>query len=43
MLDKVKAEEILNKYNQEHLLEFYEELSDKEQKELINQIEKYRL
>lgn len=39
MLDKVKAEEILNKYNQEHLLEFYEELSDKEQKELINQIE----
>lgn len=39
MLDKIKAEEILNKYNQEHLLEFYDELSKEEQKELLSQIE----
>jgi len=39
MIDKQSAEELLKKYNQEHILKFYEELSDKEKQELLNQIE----
>jgi len=39
MIDKQKAEELLRKYNQEHILNFFEELSDKEKQELLNQIE----
>ena len=39
MEDKLKkAEEILKKYNQEHLLQFYDELSENEKKLLLNQI-----
>ena len=39
MEDKLKsAKEILKKYNQEHLLYFYNELSEKEKDILINQI-----
>lgn len=39
MEDKLKtAKEILKKYNQEHLLNFYNEISEKEQNILINQI-----
>ena len=33
-----KAKDILKKYNQEHLLCFYDELNSEEQKALINQI-----
>ena len=33
-----KAREILKTYNQEHLLQFYDELTETEQKNLINQI-----
>ena len=32
--------EVLKKYNQEHLLMFYNSLSSKEQKELIQDMEK---
>lgn len=32
------AKDILKKYNQEHLLNFYEELNNEEKQELINQI-----
>ena len=39
MIDKQKAEELLKKYNQEHILNFFEELSEKEKQELLNQIE----
>ena len=39
MEDKLKkAMEILKKYNQEHLLYFYDELSEEEKNKLINQI-----
>ena len=39
MDDKLKkAKEILKKYNQEHLLYFYNELSEEEKNKLINQI-----
>ena len=39
MNDKLKiAKEILKKYNQEHLLYFYDELSEEEKDKLINQI-----
>lgn len=39
MDDKIKiAKEILKKYNQEHLLYFYDELSEEEKNILINQI-----
>ena len=39
MYDKLnQAKEILKKYNQEHLLYFYNELSEEEQNILINQI-----
>ena len=33
-----KAKEILKKYNQEHLLNFYDELTEDEKKILISQI-----
>ena len=33
-----KAKEILKKYKQEHLLYFYDDLSDKEKEILLNQI-----
>ena len=33
-----KAKEILKKYNQEHLLHFYDEISDDEKNKLLNQI-----
>ena len=33
-----EAHKILNKYNQEHLLDFYEDLSDNKKKDLIKQI-----
>ena len=39
MIDKQKAEELLKKYNQEHILNFFEELSNKEKQELLEQIE----
>lgn len=35
-----KAQTLLEKYNQEHLLDFYDELSSTEQVDLLNQIEK---
>lgn len=39
MLENLRvAKEILRKYNQEHLLNFYDELNSKEQEFLINQI-----
>lgn len=39
MEDKLKkAKKILKKYNQEHLLHFYDELSEEEKNKLINQI-----
>lgn len=39
MEDKLnKAKEILKKYNQEHLLQFYDELSEEQKNILINQI-----
>lgn len=39
MNDKLKkAQEILSKYNQEHLLYLYNELSEEEKNKLINQI-----
>ena len=39
MEDKLKtAKEILKKYNQEHLLYFYDELSEEEKHKLVNQI-----
>lgn len=39
MDDKLKvAKEILKKYNQEHLLHFYNEISEEEKNKLINQI-----
>lgn len=39
MEDKLnKAKEILEKYNQEHLLQFYDELSEEQKNILINQI-----
>ena len=39
MYDKLnQAKEILKKYNQEHLLYFYDELSEEEKNILINQI-----
>ena len=38
MLNKEEAESILKKYNQEHLLEFYDELSEEEKKSLLEQI-----
>ena len=34
----IKAKEILKKYNQEHILNFYEELDDEQKEKLINQI-----
>ena len=37
-LEEIK--EILNKYNQEHLLNFYEDLTNEEKEKLLNQIEK---
>ena len=33
-----KAKEILSKYKQEHLLQFYDELLEDEQRKLLNQI-----
>ena len=33
-----KAEDILTKYHQEHLLQFYDELSNEQQEYLVNQI-----
>ena len=36
--DYSKAMEILKKFNQEHLLAFYDELSEEEQKSILNQI-----
>ena len=39
MLKKEEAESILKKYNQEHLLKFYDELSEEEKKSLLEQIE----
>ena len=39
MIDKKEGEEILKKYNQEHLLNFFEHLSENEQKEFLNQVE----
>lgn len=38
MLNKEDAEGLLKKYNQEHLLKFYDELSREEQKALLEQI-----
>ena len=39
MENKLKtAKEILKKYNQEHLLHFYDELSENEKNKLLNQI-----
>ena len=34
----LKVKEILKKYNQEHLLEFYNELNNEEKETLVNQI-----
>ena len=34
----IKAKEILKKYNQEHILNFYEELDNEQKEKLINQI-----
>lgn len=39
MLTLDKAKDILKEYGQEHLLKYYDELSDSEQKELLSQIE----
>jgi len=39
MINKQNTEELLKKYNQEHILNFFEELSDKEKQELLNQVE----
>ena len=39
MLNKKEVEEKLKKYNQEHLLDFFNELSEVEQNELLDQIE----
>ena len=36
--DYLKAQEILNKYNQKHLLSFYEELTEEQQEQLTKQI-----
>ena len=39
MENKLKtAKKILKKYNQEHLLHFYDELSENEKNKLLNQI-----
>ena len=34
----LKAKRILEKYNQEHILNFYDKLSEEKQNKLINQI-----
>lgn len=34
----IKAQEILKKYNQEHLLKFYDNLEEKNKEKLLNQI-----
>lgn len=34
----LKAKEILKKYNQEHLLDFYDKLTQEKKEKLINQI-----
>ncbi|MBQ9807693.1 MAG: UDPGP type 1 family protein [Ruminococcus sp.] len=39
MLTLDKAKDILKEYGQEHLLKYYDELSESEQKELLSQIE----
>lgn len=39
MISYEKAKEILSKYDQEHLLRYYEELTDSERNELLSQIE----
>lgn len=39
MLNKEKAAEVLKKYNQIHLLDFFDQLKEEEQKNFLNQIE----
>ena len=39
MIDRDKAFHILSQYGQEHILKYYDELSDDEKKELLGQIE----
>ena len=36
--DFLKAKDILKKYNQEHVLNFYDKLSEENKKKLVNQI-----
>lgn len=39
-MDKIQAEEILKKHGQEHILQYFDELSEDSKKSLLNQIEK---
>jgi len=39
MIDFNKAYDILDKYNQTHILKYFDELSDSEKESLLNQIE----
>lgn len=38
-MDKIQAEKLLEKYNQQHLMKYYEELGEEEKASLLNQIE----
>lgn len=39
-MDRTQAEEVLKKYNQGHILKYYDELDDNQQKSLLSQIDK---